>query len=87
MAEDKRQFPTEVIDLPSKGHFYPKDNPLSSGQVEIKYMTAKEEDILTSGNLIQKGIEKDILNNSLDITQNSEQQTENSISFSTCSNP
>ena len=55
MAEEKRQFPTEVIDLPSKGYFYPKDNPLSSGQVEIKYMTAREEDILTSTNLIQKG--------------------------------
>ena len=55
MAEEKGQFPTEVIDLPSKGYFYPKDNPLSSGQVEIKYMTAREEDILTSTNLIQKG--------------------------------
>ena len=61
MAEEKRQFPTEVIDLPSKGYFYPKDNPLSSGQVEIKYMTAKEEDILTSANLIQKGIVMDKL--------------------------
>ena len=61
MAEEKRQFPTEVIDLPSKGYFYPEDNPLSSGQVEIKYMTAKEEDILTSGNLIQKGIVLDKL--------------------------
>ena len=61
MAEEKRQFPTEVIDLPSKGYFYPKDNPLSSGQVEIKYMTAREEDILTSINLIQKGIVLDKL--------------------------
>ena len=61
MAEEKRQFPTEVIDLPSKGYFYPKDSPLSSGQVEIKYMTAREEDILTSMNLIQKGTVMDIL--------------------------
>ena len=61
MADEKRQFPTEVIDLPSKGYFYPKDNPLSSGQVEIKYMTAREEDILTSSNLIQKGIVLDKL--------------------------
>ena len=61
MAEEKRQFPTEVIDLPSKGYFYPKDNPLSSGQVEIKYMTAREEDILTSANLIRKGIVMDKL--------------------------
>ena len=59
MAENK--FPTEVVDLPSKGYYYPEDNPLSSGQIEIKYMTAKEEDILTSQNLIQKGIVLDKL--------------------------
>ena len=50
------KFPTEVIDLPSKGLIYSKDNPLSSGKVEMKYMTAKEEDILTSTNLIEKGL-------------------------------
>ena len=54
MAEYK--FPTEVVDLPSQGLLYPKDSPLSSGKVEIKYMTAREEDILTSANLIKKGI-------------------------------
>jgi hypothetical protein len=53
MAEFK--FPTEEIELPSKGLVYPKDNPLSSGKVEIKYMTAKEEDILTNQSYIQKG--------------------------------
>ena len=61
MAEEKRQFPTEMISLPSKGYLYPDDNPLSSGEVEIKYMTAREEDILTSSNLIQKGIVLDKL--------------------------
>ena len=70
MAEEKRQFPTEVIDLPSKGYFYPEDNPLSSGQVEIKYMTAKEEDILTSVNLIKKGLVIDMLLQSLIVDQN-----------------
>ena len=54
MAEVK--FPTEVVDLPSKGLLYPKDSPLSTGKIEIKYMTAKEEDILTSANLIKKGV-------------------------------
>ena len=54
MAEVK--FPTEVVDLPSQGLLYPKDSPLASGTVEIKYMTAREEDILTSPNLIKKGI-------------------------------
>ena len=53
MAEFK--FPTEEIKLPSKGLIYPKDNPLSSGKVEIKYMTAKEEDILSNQSYIQKG--------------------------------
>ena len=57
MADKKEyQFPTEEIDLPSKGQFYPQDNPLSSGKVDIKYMTAREEDILTSQNLIRKGL-------------------------------
>ena len=53
---DKQQFPTEVVDLPSEGKIYPKDHPLSSGKIELKYMTAKEEDILTSDNLIKKGV-------------------------------
>ena len=53
MADFK--FPTEEVELPSKGLVYPKDNPLSSGKVEIKYMTAKEEDILTNQSYIQKG--------------------------------
>ncbi len=61
MAEDKRQFPTEVVDLPSKGLLYSKDSPLAGGTIELKYMTAKEEDILTSRNLIQKGIVLDKL--------------------------
>ena len=59
------EFPTEVIDLPSKGLVYPKDSPLSKGQIELKYMTAKEEDILSSQNLIKKGIVLDKLFDSL----------------------
>jgi len=54
MANDTK-FPTEVVELPSKGYFYPKDSPLASGKVEMKYMTAREEDILTSPNLMQQG--------------------------------
>ncbi len=63
MTEQK--FPTEIIDLPSQGHFYPEDNPLSSGKVEMKYMTAREEDILTSVNLIKSGKALDKLLESL----------------------
>ena len=61
MSEAKFDFPTEVIDLPSEGKVYPLDNPLSSGKVTLKYMTAKEEDILSSQNLIKKGIVLDKL--------------------------
>jgi hypothetical protein len=55
MAE-KFTVPTEMIDLPSKGLLYPKENPLSSGVVEMKYMTAREEDILTNVNLLRQGL-------------------------------
>jgi len=63
MSEFK--FPTEVVELPSKGLIYPKDNVLSSGEVEMKYMTAKEEDILSNQAYIQKGIVLDKLLQSL----------------------
>lgn len=61
MSEKQYDFPTEVLDLPSGGKVYPKDHPLSSGQITIKLMTAKEEDILSSQNLIKKGIVLDKL--------------------------
>jgi hypothetical protein len=54
-------FPTEIISLPSKGLCYPESSPLSSGEITIKLMTAKEEDILTSTNLIRKGMHLDKL--------------------------
>lgn len=56
MSEQKFTVPTELIDLPSKGLVYAKENALSSGQVEMKYMTAKEEDILTNVNLLRQGL-------------------------------
>lgn len=52
----KFSFPTETVQLPSKGLLYPADNPLSSGTVEMKYMTAREEDILTNVNLLKQGL-------------------------------
>ena len=69
MAEESK-FPTEIVDLPSEGKIYPKDSPLSDGKIEIKYMTAKEEDILTSQNLIRKGVVIEKLLNSLIVTPN-----------------
>ena len=59
------QFPTEIIELPSKGWFYPESHPLSTGKVEMKYMTAKEEDILTTQSYIKQGVVIDKLLQSL----------------------
>jgi len=53
MAEFK--IPTEIVTLPSKGLLYPKESPLSAGEIEMKYMTAKEEDILTNANYLRNG--------------------------------
>ena len=63
--KEKPKFPTEIVPLPSGGKYYPDGHPLSSGEVEVKYMTAKEEDILTSQNLIKQGKVIDVLLDSL----------------------
>tara|TARA_Y100000310_G_C20528350_1_gene737215 strand:- start:200 stop:1063 length:864 start_codon:yes stop_codon:yes gene_type:complete len=58
--------PTEFIELPSKGTFYPEGNPLYGiDTLEIRHMTAKEEDILTSEALLRKGLAVDRLLQSL----------------------
>ena len=64
-VKQENTFPTEIIHLPSKGWFYPENTPLATGTLELKVMTAKEEDILTSKNLIQKGVVLDKLLESL----------------------
>ena len=49
--------PTEYVDLPSQGKFYAEDHPLhGSDSIEIRFMTAKDEDILTSKSLLKKGV-------------------------------
>ena len=60
---------TEIVDLPSKGYLYSKDSPLADGKIEIKYMTAKEEDILTNASYIQKGTVLDKLFQSLIVSK------------------
>ena len=67
MSEFK--LPTETVDLPSKGLVYPKDHKLRSGKVEIKYMTAKEEDILTNSAYIKNGTVIDKLIDSVIVTE------------------
>jgi len=67
-TENTYGYPYETIDLPSKGLLYPEDSILRNGKLDIKYMTAKEEDILTSTNLLKKGVALDRLINSLILT-------------------
>ncbi len=53
----RRTANTEFVELPSRGLFYPNNHPLKGQEVvEIRYMTARDEDILTSPTLLQKGI-------------------------------
>ena len=54
--EKSNKFPSEIVELPSKGLLYSEDSPLRSGKIEMKYMTAKEEDILTNQNYIERGV-------------------------------
>jgi hypothetical protein len=67
MAELK--LPTEVVSLPSKGLLYPKESPLAKGEIEMKYMTAREEDILTNSNFIKNGTVIDKLLQALIVTK------------------
>ena len=66
--EKQPQFPAEEVTLPSKGLLYPENSPLKSGKIEMKYMTAREEDILTNANFIKKGNVIDKLLQSLIVT-------------------
>jgi len=63
--------PTEFVDLPSEGRFYPPGHPLhNQGVIEIKHMTTKEEDILTSQALLRKGIALDRMLESIIVNKN-----------------
>jgi len=62
---ETQSFPFETVDIPSRGLLYPSTNPLSSGKVNLKYMSAASEDILTNQSYIQKGTVLDKLLESL----------------------
>ena len=66
--ENKPQFPAEEVTLPSKGLLYPENSSIRSGKIEMKYMTAREEDILTNQNYIKNGVAIDKLLKSLIIS-------------------
>ncbi len=63
--------PTEMVDLPSKGLVYPEGHPLHGlDSLEIRHMTAKEEDTLTSRTLLKKGVAIDKMLNDIIIDKN-----------------
>lgn len=59
------KIPTETVTLPSKGLVYPETSLLSTGEIEMRYMSAKDEDILTNINFIRQGTAIDKLLKSL----------------------
>lgn len=65
----EQSYASEVVELPSRGLFYPPDHPLSKGTIELRPMTAKDEDILTTESYIRKGVVLDKLFQSLIITK------------------
>ena len=67
--DEKFKLPTETIELPSKGLLYPEDSELAKGTIEMKYMTAKEEDILTNQSYIKNGTVLDKLMKSLIVSK------------------
>ena len=52
--------PTELVELPSKGLLYPEGHPLhNQEEIEIRLMTAEEEDLLVNKSLLKKGVALD----------------------------
>tara|TARA_Y100000310_G_C20640124_1_gene793434 strand:+ start:753 stop:1613 length:861 start_codon:yes stop_codon:yes gene_type:complete len=63
--------PTDFVELPSKGKFYPEGHPLGGkDNLEIRQMTAKDEDILTSNALLKRGIAVERLLQNLIVDKN-----------------
>ena len=52
---EQPKYPTEFISLPSQGLLYDSSNPLSTGQLEMKQLTAREENLLSNTTLLRNG--------------------------------
>jgi rubredoxin len=55
VPQQREKYPSDTVPLATKGWFYPEGHPLSSGDIELKQVTAREEDILANQELIKKG--------------------------------
>ena len=66
--KQRSKLPSSIVKLASGGKIYPKTSPLHSGQIEMRYMTAYDEDILTNSSYIRDGIVFDKLLESIILT-------------------
>ena len=55
-SQQRNKLPTVIVNLPSCGKIYPAEHPLRNGQIEMRYMTAYDEDILTNSSYIREGV-------------------------------
>ena len=55
-TQQRSKLPTIIVDLASGGEIYPKSHPLNAGKIEMRYMTAYDEDILTNASYIREGV-------------------------------
>lgn len=67
--KQRSKLPSVVVELPSKGVIYPKSSPLHAGTVEMRYMTAYDEDILTNASYLSQGILFDKLLESIIVSE------------------
>ena len=66
--EKRSTLPSVIVPLSSKGLIYPETHPLRAGSVEMRYMTAYDEDILTNISYRQNGVVFDKLLESIILT-------------------
>jgi hypothetical protein len=59
--KQRSTIPSVSVKLPSGGQVYPESSPLRKGTVEMRYMTAYDEDILTNTSYIKQNIVLDKL--------------------------
>lgn len=67
-AKQKSKLPTVIVNLPSLGKIYPQSHPLAQGTIEMRYMTAYDEDILTNASYIREGVVFDKLLEAIIVT-------------------
>lgn len=60
-SKQKSKVPTQIVHLTSKGLVYPESHPLRKGYVNMRHMTAYDEDIITNESYIKEGIMFDVL--------------------------